>query len=147
MCHPKLFCILSPDSSDGEVIRPVQVFAELKQMTIPSLALRSDVVTAIADEVVRSTCRCQSLPVMPACRSRSIRCFTTDMPTWTSRRKETRQPLETCHLLIFCVVFVCLFLFETRSVVFRFHERLRYTLYSPSVLADMIKSFFCSMDC
>ncbi len=31
----------------------MQVFAELKQMTIPSLALRSDVVAAIGDEVVR----------------------------------------------------------------------------------------------
>ena len=119
-CHPKLFCILSPDGSDGEVIRPVQVFAELKQMTIPSLALRSDVVTAIADEVVRLTCRCQSLPVMPACRSRSIRCFTTDMPTWTFRRRETRQPLETCHLLIFCVVCVCFFYLKLVVLYFDF---------------------------
>lgn len=103
-CHPMLFGIFSLDSSDREVIRLIQVFAELKQMTIPSLALRSDVVTAIADEVVRSTCWCQSSSVMPACRSRSTRCFTTDMPTWTFRRRETRQPLETSHLLHFFVV-------------------------------------------
>ena len=30
----------------------LQVFAELKQLTIPSLALRTDVVAAIGDEVV-----------------------------------------------------------------------------------------------
>jgi hypothetical protein len=35
------------------VKRLFQVFSELKQMTIPSAALRSDVVASIGDEVVR----------------------------------------------------------------------------------------------
>ncbi len=71
-----------------------QVFAELKQMTIPSTALRSEVVSAIGDTVVR-TCSfrsCAPRKFTDVCRCRSTQFFTTGLPIWTFRRRGTREP-------------------------------------------------------
>jgi hypothetical protein len=69
------------------VKRLFQVFSELKQMTIPSAALRSDVVASIGDEVVRYTRFYQlSEVIFPTVQYRNAVLFTTpneQVPVYT----------------------------------------------------------------